>query len=177
MEAVSVYRRRITAICCLGAISLPAMAAAELVSPGRGIWLAVLVTVSVVIACISLHYEVFNGLSNLLVHLHTRPRSRILLLILGLLALHILEVWIFAAGYYFLANQPSLGGLSGPLDSGFLDYVYYSAVVYTTLGFGDLIPYGNIRFLTGTEALLGLMLITWSASFTFLEMQRFWNNR
>jgi hypothetical protein len=28
--------------------------------------------------------------------------------------------------------------------------------------------------MTGTEALTGFLLITWSASFTFLEMQRFW---
>jgi hypothetical protein len=55
-----------------------------------------------------------------------------------------------------------------------LDQVYYSAVVYTTLGFGDVVPGGAIRFLTGVESVTGLVLITWSASFTFLEMQRYW---
>lgn len=59
----------------------------------------------------------------------------------------------------------------------FLDYVYFSAITYTTLGYGDLVPTGPIRFLTGTEALIGLMLITWSASITFLEMQRHWSAR
>lgn len=54
--------------------------------------------------------------------------------------------------------------------------VYFSVVVYTTLGLGDLVPEGAIRFLTGTEALTGSVLITWSASFTFLEMQRFWKS-
>ncbi len=33
---------------------------------------------------------------------------------------------------------------------------------------------GPIRFIGGTMALTGLVLITWSASFTFLEMERFW---
>jgi hypothetical protein len=28
--------------------------------------------------------------------------------------------------------------------------------------------------MAGTEALTGFLLISWSASFTFLEMQRFW---
>ncbi len=35
---------------------------------------------------------------------------------------------------------------------------------------------GAIRFMTGMEALTGFVLITWSASFTFLEMQKFWKN-
>lgn len=56
------------------------------------------------------------------------------------------------------------------------DFVYYSAMVYTTVGFGDLIPAGPIRMMTGTEALAGLALITWSASFTYLQMQRVWRD-
>ena len=48
--------------------------------------------------------------------------------------------------------------------------------VYTTLGFGDLVPLGPIRHMTGSESVAGLVLITWSASFTFLEMQRFWKD-
>jgi hypothetical protein len=32
-----------------------------------------------------------------------------------------------------------------------------------------------VRFLAGMEALSGFVLITWSASFTFLEMQRYWD--
>jgi hypothetical protein len=57
---------------------------------------------------------------------------------------------------------------------GFLDSIYFSAVCYTTLGLGDIIPAGAIRFLVGTETLTGFVLITWSASFTFVEMERFW---
>ena len=45
---------------------------------------------------------------------------------------------------------------------------------YTTVGFGDVTPVGPIRFMAATEALTGLVLITWSASFTYLEMERFW---
>jgi len=28
--------------------------------------------------------------------------------------------------------------------------------------------------MTGTESLIGFLLITWSASFTFFEMERYW---
>ena len=41
-------------------------------------------------------------------------------------------------------------------------------------GFGDVAPVGPIRFMAGTMALTGFVMITWSASFTYLEMARFW---
>jgi hypothetical protein len=34
-----------------------------------------------------------------------------------------------------------------------------------------------VRFLTGTESLSGFILITWSASFLYLEMEQFWRKR
>lgn len=52
-----------------------------------------------------------------------------------------------------------------------------AAVTYTTLGFGDLAPVGPLRFLAGTMARTGFVLITWSASFTYLEMSRDWRER
>jgi hypothetical protein len=135
----------------------------------------VAVTAGVVIACILLHYEAFAILQRVLTSLHPHVRRRrILLLMFGLLLLHIADVWLFGLGYYALIDAQSVSKLVGSQGGGLLDFVYFSAVVYTTLGLGDLVPTGAIRFLTGTEALTGFLLITWSASFTFLEMQRFW---
>jgi hypothetical protein len=31
--------------------------------------------------------------------------------------------------------------------------------------------------LAGVEALTGLLMISWTASFTYLEMNRYWTNR
>ncbi len=56
------------------------------------------------------------------------------------------------------------------------DYIYFSATVYSTLGFGDLVPTGPVRFMAGAESVTGLLMITWSASFTYLEMVRYWRN-
>ena len=50
-------------------------------------------------------------------------------------------------------------------------------MTFTTVGTSVAHLVGPIRFLSGTEALTGLFLITWSASFTFLEMERFWRER
>ena len=55
-----------------------------------------------------------------------------------------------------------------------MDSVYFSFTVFSTVGFGDIEPTGNLRFLTGIESLTGLVLITWSASFLYFEMQRHW---
>ena len=111
-----------------------------------------------------------------------RPRVRIAYLIFGQLILHASEIGIFALGYFFLTQQTGFGMFIQadhittqiPLAMDFGDQLYFSAAVYTTLGFGDMVPIGPIRFLTGIEAVAGLVLITWSASFTFLEMQRYW---
>jgi hypothetical protein len=35
-------------------------------------------------------------------------------------------------------------------------------------------PVGPIRLLAGLEALNGLLLIGWSASYTYIAMERFW---
>lgn len=134
-------------------------------------------TAIVVLACVLLHYEVFTLLQRFLAGMHTHVRRRrILVLMFGLLALHVAEVWLFGVGYYFLVDVPNASHVVGMEGDTLLEFVYFSAVVYTTLGLGDLLPAGAIRFMAGTEALTGFLLITWSASFTFLEMQRFWKD-
>jgi hypothetical protein len=57
-----------------------------------------------------------------------------------------------------------------------LDSIYLSFVTFTTVGYGDIVVDGYLRYLTGIEALIGLILITWSASFLFIEMQKYWNS-
>jgi hypothetical protein len=44
------------------------------------------------------------------------------------------------------------------------------------VGYGDFVAQGYVRYLTGVEALTGLILITWSASFLFIEMQKYWTD-
>jgi hypothetical protein len=141
-----------------------------------------LVTIIIVIACVGVHYEGLSALSRWARIDITPPRLKIATLIVGQLFLHVVEIWIFAVGYFLLVQKLKFGSLiqlpySNDFSTevaGFLDHVYFSAVVYSTLGFGDIIPDGPVRFLTGMEAVAGLVLITWSASFTFIEMQRYW---
>jgi len=140
-------------------------------------WITVTVTAVVVVACVILHYESLRALSDRLPMPKHHHRRRIIILILCLLALHITEIWIFGASYYLLLQAGDFGHLSGLSETVLFDCVYYSASVFTTLGFGDIVPTGTLRFMTGTEALAGLTFITWSASYTFLEMLKTWNHR
>ena len=142
----------------------------------QGYWITILATASAVVFCVVLHYEGLRLLSDRLPMPHDHHRRRIVILIICLLLLHIVEIWIFGGTYYLLLNYGNAGELIGTSIIGVLDCVYYSASVFTTLGFGDIVPIGPIRFMTGTEALSGLTLITWSASFTFLEMLKTWNH-
>jgi hypothetical protein len=48
---------------------------------------------------------------------------------------------------------------------------------YTTLGIGDLYPTGALRILSGVEALNGLVMVGWTASLTYLYMEKFWKLR
>ena len=137
---------------------------------------AVTITLIAVVACVLLHYEVSLRLWRCLERSTSTLRRRFLRLTLILFAAHVAEIWLFACAMALLSEHPLAGGLSGIGAVNFLDYVYFSAITYTTLGYGDLYPTGPIRFMTGTEALIGFMLITWSASLTFLEMQRHWSS-
>jgi len=75
-----------------------------------------------------------------------------------------------------LEHWVGLGGFDGQIAllKDFSEYVYFSTVSYTSLGLGDIYPTGGLRLVTGAEALLGLLLIAWSASFAYLSMVDLW---
>jgi hypothetical protein len=136
-----------------------------------------LVNVLVVVAAVVVHYEFLYQLTRLLPRVRIRHRLKLLLGVGGALVAHAVEVWLFAFAYYFMHGAPGWGSLSGHFDGSLMDCVYFSFTTFTTLGFGDIQPVGDLRFLTGIEALTGLVLITWTASFLFVEMQKFWDSR
>ena len=104
-----------------------------------------------------------------------KQRAGFVGLIFALLALHLVEIWCYGIAYYWLEQQPGMGFVHGAHGiSSLFDAVFFSSTLYTTLGLGDLSPVGPIRLLVGMEAVTGLLLITWSASFTYLEMTRVW---
>lgn len=133
-----------------------------------------LANMTIIALAVMVHFESLHQLSFLLARVHLQSRFRIVLGVAGALTAHAAEVWIFAGAIYRMHHSEGWGHLAGNFDGSLLDCVYYSFTTFTTLGTGDIEPFGDIRFLVGLEALTGLVLITWSASFLYLEMTRYW---
>ena len=83
-----------------------------------------------------------------------------------LIGSHLIQITLFAYYYYYTFNAyPHLDLFGGNIKGSFLDFFYYSINCYTTLGTGDIFPNGTMRIATGLEALIGLVLIAWTATF------------
>lgn len=141
--------------------------------------IVVAATAAAIAASVLIHFE---GLEVLGRYLGTRGRNAqrmgasgrwaMLWVIAGLLALHSLEIGLFGMIYWGLLLLLGLNAAHG----GLLESLYLSATSYSTVGFGDVAPLGPLRLLTATESVVGLLLIAWSGSFTFIEMSRHWRN-
>jgi hypothetical protein len=140
-------------------------------------FLVVLFTATTVALAVLVHYEGLAGLSTWLAQPRLQRRRKVLLGVYGVILLHVVEIWLFGTSIWVLLKFPDTGAIVGTSRAPFLDSIYLSSVTFSTVGFGDLAPVGPVRFLSGTEALTGFILITWSASFLYLEMERYWRRR
>lgn len=138
------------------------------------------VTALVVGLVVVFHFEVIQLLNRFCPAPHAssprkfRNRPIILATMFALLIAHVVEIWLFGVAFWYLLDQDGLGAINGYAHLSLLDNVYFSAATYTTVGWGDLAATGHVRFLAGTEALVGFMMVTWSASFSYLIMGRTW---
>jgi hypothetical protein len=128
-----------------------------------------------VIVAIVILYETLRLTSNHLADLPFPPRARIIVVVIAAFFGHTIVVWAYAFTYWLLAVRWEIGGFSGLPVSDFADCLYFSVVTYTSLGFGDQVPVAHVRLIAGVEALNGLLLIGWTASFTYWAMERYWS--
>jgi hypothetical protein len=130
---------------------------------------------SLVVAATIVHYEVLKLLSAKLPSSAMAPRRKLVVVVLGTFVAHAAEIALYAVAMWACIALAHVGGLNGSGASLFTSSLYFSAETYTSLGFGDLVPTGPLRLIAGVETLNGLLLIGWSASFTYLAMARFWD--
>ena len=130
----------------------------------------------IVALVVMIHYEILYHLSTFIPRMKIKHRLRIVFGVLGALTAHALEIWIFAFAYYFMDHAEGWGHFKGDFTGTLFDCGYFSFTTFSTLGFGDIVPIGDLRYLTGIESLTGLVLITWTASFLYFEMQRHWDS-
>ena len=135
---------------------------------------AIILAIALVLGTTIFHLSVFRWLSGSVSESPLHQYARVLLIVLTALAAHIIEIVLYAAAYAFSVHALDIGEFSGVSVEGPLDYLYFSIVTYTSLGLGDVFPGGHLRFITGVEALNGLLLIAWSGSFIYIAMGRIW---
>jgi hypothetical protein len=135
---------------------------------------ATAITVIISAIVIIVHFETMTYLTKLGRATHLPTRISLLLGVFTLFAAHSLEVWIFAGGLYLANDVWELGTLSGAFDGSARDYLYISLVNYTTLGYGEIVPVGHLRTICGFEALIGLLMMAWSAAFTVFRLTDRW---
>lgn len=137
--------------------------------------LVILVSCLLVVATTILHYEILGSLNSRLPALGIPSRAKLVVVILAAFVAHAAEMAMYSAALYILVAWLGAGSLTGTAGFSFANCLYFSAETYTSLGFGDVTPVGPVRLLAGVEALNGLLLIGWSASFTYISMEKFWN--
>jgi hypothetical protein len=138
----------------------------------------------VVLACASLlalvtltHYEALRLLSTALPRLRMPHRAKLLVVMAGAFLAHALEIALYGFAAWALVHWGGAGTLGGSASPGLAEALYFSAQNYTSLGYGDIVPGGPLRLMTAVEALHGLLMIGWTASFAYVAMERFWEER
>jgi len=137
--------------------------------------IAIFVSFSLISLCLYMHFAVLRNASRIRSGIEKSTRRPVLLVMAMIFLTHLTEIILFAATFWIMVDA-GLGSLSGAHASTAADYFYFSIGSYTTLGIGDIAPEGPVRIVAGVEALTGLLLIAWSASFTYLLMERIWTS-
>jgi ion channel len=75
--------------------------------------------------------------------------------------LHLVEISVWAVAYFAYGAMPDLQSA-----------LYFSAVTYTTTGYGDLVLPKEWRLDGGVEALTGILMCGWSTGFFFAIVNR-----
>lgn len=136
---------------------------------------AIITSILLVGTTLLIHYEILRLASAIVPALPIPLRMRVIFVVFAAFLAHTLEVWLYGIAFYLFVEVFHFGAFGGAEMTGdWRDYLYFSAITYTSLGLGDVFPLGQARLLTGVEALNGLVLIGWSASFTYLIMEKFW---
>jgi hypothetical protein len=115
----------------------------------------------------------FGGLLSLLWMLRVRGRrfqahgsasgqgASVLLVVLGLFAIHAAEIWLYALAFLLVRALPN-----------FETALYFSTTSFTTLGYGDIVLARHWRLFGAIEGANGLLLFGWSTAFLFSVTSR-----
>ena len=125
------------------------------------------VALSLMALCVAIHAA---GVSWALQRLRRHPRealrfwtiTRLFVVVsVWIVLLHLAEISVWAVFYLWRNAMPDLPSA-----------LYFSAVTYTTTGYGDLVLAEGWRLLGAVEALTGILMCGWSTGFFFAIVNR-----
>lgn len=114
----------------------------------------VIVIVLVHLVGLGVLIRVLKSHSRILRQLRFLPLSLLLAATLGVIAIHTVEIWLYAALYY------GLGAFSA-----FEEGLYFSTVTYASIGYGDVLMQRDWRILGAIEGAVGIIMLGWSTAF------------
>lgn len=131
-----------------------------------------LIAVGLVVVTVVIHAVGFDALLRILLRSHALERSGLRIVIpsvtaltLGLILIHIAEIAVWGEFYVWWGCMPDA-------ETGF----YFSAVTYTTVGYGDITLPHQWRNLGPLEALTGILMCGLSAGLFFAFVLRWIGN-
>jgi Ion channel len=130
-----------------------------------------LVACTLMALCVTIHA---GGINLALRRVRRRPPaqrfwvSTLLFIVLAvwIVLLHLVEIGVWAAAYVWSGAMPDLQSA-----------LYFSAVTYTTTGYGDLVLPVEWRLDGGVEALTGILMCGWSTGFFVAIVNRLYETQ
>jgi hypothetical protein len=128
--------------------------------------IALVLAFAAVVGTAALHYEAIRRLDRF-ARRSKKAYPALVAVISELVALHVLEISAYAIIFWISAAILSLGAFDGDSSPTGIDYFYFAAEAYASLGYGNVAPTGELRLITSIAPLNGILLLTWSGSFLF----------
>jgi hypothetical protein len=134
----------------------------------------IFITILSIMASVLTHLLASETLMPMWARSRSLRRWRIAILVVAFIIIHMIEIGFFALAISVLLQDGSFGYLEGMDGTDVGSLIYYSAITYTTVGYGDITPIGDMRLFAAIEALTGMVLVAWTASVIFTVMHRVW---
>ena len=96
-----------------------------------------------------------------MVPLSPRAMGFTLLIVLGLFALHGVEIWLYAALYTAI-------GAAAQFEAA----LYFSTISYAAIGYSDVVIADRWRLVGAVEGINGVILLCWSTAFFVSQVTR-----
>ena len=127
---------------------------------------------AVMAACVAIHAGGISGAVRWLQKLPAMPRRfwpwtwLFIRVAAWIVLLHLVEIVVWGFFYTWQGAMPDLQSA-----------IYFSAVTYTTTGYGDLLLPQEFKLAGGVQALTGILMCGWSTGFFFAVLSRMYTNR